>query len=405
MASLPTGVVTFLFSDIEGSTKLLRSLGRERYGEVLETHTRLLREAFASAGGQVFGTEGDALFVAFGGASEAIDGATAAQKALSEHDWGDTPEPKVRMGIHTGEASLSPNGQYVGVAVHRAARICAAAHGGQVLISHTTRDLLMDEEGEKPRFIMNDLGPQRLKDLEQPLRLYQLLVEGLPDRFPAPRTLGRRRDRRRLVVAIAAMVALAVVGIVAGVLIAGGASSKKTVPPVSTGNRRGGTPATLARLLGATTARRFHAVMSPYDYLPAGEVVPGLVLDGTAKIDEEPSSLPRVCGPLFTAGFVAPGDKRIVWSTSRDCNSQGVTTCHPDGYPGYAFGLPADKRAVINGRRVFYSSGNDGSNAWACIPLKVNGFADVAVVGIWESNFMTPRRAMLVVAHARHVGL
>jgi class 3 adenylate cyclase len=405
MAILPTGVVTFLFSDIEGSTRLLRELGRERYGEVLAAHTGLLREAFESTGGHVFGTEGDALFVAFGSASEAIDGAAAAQRALAEYDWGDVPAPKVRMGVHTGEASLSSTGQYVGVAVHRAARICAAAHGGQVLISHTTRDLLMDEEGEKPRFIMSDLGPQRLKDLEQPLRLYQLLVEGLPDSFPAPRTLGRRHGGRRLLVAIAVVIALVVAGIVAGVLIAGGGSPKRAVPPASTGHRRGGTPATLARALGASTARRFHAVMSPYDYLPAGEVVPGMVLDGAAKIDEEPSSLPRVCGPLFTAGFVAPGDKRIVWSTSRDCNSHGVTACHPDGYPGYAFGLPADRRAVINGRRVFYSSGNDGSNAWACIPVKVNGFADVAVAGMWESNFMTPRRAMLIVANARRLGL
>src|SRR5579872_4458193 len=142
MSSLPTGVVTFVFTDVEGSTKLLRTLGRERYAEVLEEHARLLRDAFESEGGQVFGSEGDALFVAFRHASEGIRGAAAAQRALSEHDWGDAPEPKVRMGIHTGEASLSGEGRYVGVAVHRAARICAAAHGGQVLISHTTRDLM-----------------------------------------------------------------------------------------------------------------------------------------------------------------------------------------------------------------------------------------------------------------------
>src|SRR5262249_49869645 len=99
MPSLPTGVVTFLFSDIEGSTRLLRSLGRERYGRLLAEHARLLREAFESAGGQVFGTEGDALFVAFGGARQAIGGAIAAQRALADHDWGDVPAPKVRMGI------------------------------------------------------------------------------------------------------------------------------------------------------------------------------------------------------------------------------------------------------------------------------------------------------------------
>ena len=78
-----------------------------------------------------------------------------------------------------------------------------------------------------------------------------------------------------------------------------------------------------------------------------------------------------------------------------------MTRCHPDGYPGYAFGLPANRRAMINGRRVFYSEGNEGSNAWACIPVRVNGFADVAVVGIWENHFLTPRRAMMFVARAR----
>src|SRR4029077_12455966 len=101
-------------------------------------------------------------------------------------DGGARQEPKVRMGSHTGEASISEEGQYYGVSVHRAARICAAAHGGQVLISHATQALLLDEEDEEPRFILHALGPQRLKDLEQPLRLYQLLVEGLPARFPAP---------------------------------------------------------------------------------------------------------------------------------------------------------------------------------------------------------------------------
>ena len=404
MSALPTGVVTFLFSDIEGSTTLLRSLGRERYGEVLEEHTRLLRDAFSSAGGQVFGTEGDAVFAAFGSASAAIDGAAAGQRALSEHDWGDVPEPKVRMGIHTGEASLSGEGRYVGVAVHRAARICAAAHGGQVLISHTTRDLLMDEEGEKPRYIMSDLGPQRLKDLEQPLRLYQLLVEGLPERFPAPRTLKRRRGPIALV--LAGVAVLLAAGIAAGVLIAGGGGASghttgQRTNPRTTPRRPRDPASRLAALLGSSTAQRVHAVMSPYDYFPVGVIPAGTILDGQAKLDEHPSSLPLVCGPVFTANFAAPGGKRMSWSTSRDCSSGGVTACHEDGYPGYGFGMTADRQAVINGRRVFYSTGNHGSNAWACIPLRVNGFADVAVVGMWESNFLTPRRAMILVAHAR----
>src|SRR5438270_8145720 len=227
MSSLPTGVVTFLFSDIEGSTRLLRSLGRERYGALLEEHARLMRDAFSLAGGSVFGTEGDALFVAFRSASEAIAGAIAAQQALAQHDWGEGTQPLVRMGVHTGEASLSGEGQYYGVALHRAARICAAAHGGQVLISHATQALLLDEEDDKPRFVLQDLGPQRLKDLEQPLRLYQLLVDGLPDSFPAPRTLNRRGLRgRRVLLVVLLVLLLALIGAVVAVVTQG--SSPKT---------------------------------------------------------------------------------------------------------------------------------------------------------------------------------
>ncbi len=409
MSSLPTGVVTFLFSDIEGSTRLLRSLGRERYGRLLAEHARLLREGFASTGGQVFGTEGDALFVAFGGARQAIDGAIAAQRALAEHDWGDLPQPKVRMGIHTGEASLSDDGQYYGVALHRTARICAAAHGGQVLISHATQALLFDEEDEEPRFILQDLGPQRLKDLEQPLRLYQLLVEGLPDRFPAPRTLNRRWRRalgdRRVQVALA-VAALAACGAVVAVVVSGGSSKSTTPPAKTTGQDHRGSPSTrtLVGLLQPSVRQRVHAVMSPYDFFPVAALPAGAVLDGQANLDETPADLPRVCGPLFTAAYAAPGGKKLVWSTSRDCNSGGVTACHPDGYPGYAFGLPVDRQATINNRRVFFSSGNEGDNVWACIRLKVNGFDDVAVAGMWENHFLTPTQAMEMVARAQQIG-
>jgi len=405
MSSLPTGVVTFLFSDIEGSTRLLRSLGRERYGVLLAEHNRLLREAFSGAGGSVFGTEGDALFVAFGSASEAIAGAISGQRALAEHDWGEDTAPRVRMGIHTGETSLSEEGQYYGVALHRAARICAAAHGGQVLISHSTQALLLDEEDDRPRFVLQDLGPQRLKDLEQPLRLYQLLIEGLPGSFPAPRTLNRRWQRaprnRRAVVVAAALLALGVVAAVLAVVLTGGSPSHKAAPPRAHGTGPRGP--TLATLLQPAFRRRVHAVMSPYDFFPIAPAPAGMVLNGTPNLQEFPNSLPRVCGPLFTASYAAPGGKQLVWSTSRDCDSGGFTRCHTDGYPGYAFGLPADRRAVINHRRVFFSSGNEGDNVWACIPIKVNGFSDVAVAGMWENHFLTPRRAMELVAHAHQI--
>ncbi len=140
-----SGTVTFLFTDIEGSTGLLKQLGRERYGEVLARHQVLLREAFAAHGGEEIDTQGDSFFVALRSASDAVAAAVAIQRSLADHEWPDGAELRVRIGIHTGEAA-STGERFVGVSVHRAARIGAAAHGGQVLISQTTHDLLEDEE-------------------------------------------------------------------------------------------------------------------------------------------------------------------------------------------------------------------------------------------------------------------
>ncbi len=161
MAELPTGTVTFLFTDIEGSTKLLRELG-DRYADALAEHRAVLRAAFERHEGVEVDTQGDAFFVAFQRASDAIAAAQAAQREL---------ELPVRMGIHTGEPAVTAEG-YVGIDVHRAARICSAAHGGQVVVSQTTRDL-----AEIP---LRDLGEHRLKDLGQPVRLYQPSEEEFP---------------------------------------------------------------------------------------------------------------------------------------------------------------------------------------------------------------------------------
>ena len=134
MQTRPRGTVTFLFTDIEGSTQLLSELG-ERYADVLGEHRRVLREAFARHGGVEVDTQGDAFFVAFERASDAVAAASEAQVALA-------PGPvRVRIGIHTGEPLATEEG-YVGVDVHRAARVCAAAHVGQTLLTQTTRDLL-----------------------------------------------------------------------------------------------------------------------------------------------------------------------------------------------------------------------------------------------------------------------
>src|SRR5215467_9807498 len=134
LKTLPTGTVTFLFTDIEGSTTLLQRLGDRRYAEVLEEHRRLLRDAFAQAHGEEINTQGDAVLVAFSRARDALAAAVAAQRSLTKHAWPDGASLRVRMGLHTGEP-VSKAGDFVGLDLHRAARICAAGHGGQILLS------------------------------------------------------------------------------------------------------------------------------------------------------------------------------------------------------------------------------------------------------------------------------
>jgi class 3 adenylate cyclase len=185
MAELPSGTVTFLFTDIEGSTRLLTELG-EAYERVLTEHRQVLEAVFGQAGGQVVDVQGDAFFVAFRRAKDAAAAAAAAQRALREHPWPADGEPRVRMGIDTGEPSLIDEG-FVGLPVHRAARICAAGHGGQILLSRTTRDLIEDFVPAGVRLI--DLGEHRLKDLDRAEPISQLAVEGLPSSFPPLRTL------------------------------------------------------------------------------------------------------------------------------------------------------------------------------------------------------------------------
>jgi class 3 adenylate cyclase len=225
----PNGTVTFMFTDIEGSTGLLKQLGRERYGELLTEQQRLLREVFAAHRGEEIDTQGDSFFVAFHSARDAVSAAVAAERALEAHSWPDGAEVRVRIGIHTGEAAAAGE-RYVGLSVHRAARIGAAAHGGQVLLSSSTRELVEDDL--PPGVYLRDLGPFRLKDIDQPLRLYQVVAVGLDERFPPPRTLDtgrlplRRRSARIGLVAAALAVAA---GAVAAALLALGSSSARPV--------------------------------------------------------------------------------------------------------------------------------------------------------------------------------
>jgi predicted ATPase/class 3 adenylate cyclase len=188
MADLVAGTVTLLFSDIEGSTRLLQRLG-ERYVEVLEQHRVLLRAAFGRFGGREIDTAGDGFFVAFSRAIDAVTAAVAAQHALADHGWPADAAVRVRMGLHTGEPLLTGE-RYVGIGVHRAARLCAAGHGGQVLLSQATYELVRDDLPEN--LSLRNLGNHRLKDLVQSEQIYQVAAPGLPARFPPLQTLDHR---------------------------------------------------------------------------------------------------------------------------------------------------------------------------------------------------------------------
>jgi len=183
----PTGTVTFLMSDIEGSTRLLRALGVDRYESALQAHRALLREAFARHAGFEVGTEGDSFFVAFGRAQDAVRAAVDAQSALAGHAAPDGERIRVRIGIHTCEASVSGD-NYVGMGVHRTARISATGHGGQIVLSQATRELLQDAAG----MACLDLGLHPLKDFAEPQRLYQLVDPSLTRDFPPLRTSRER---------------------------------------------------------------------------------------------------------------------------------------------------------------------------------------------------------------------
>ena len=194
MTELPSGTVTFFFTDIEGSTTLLRRL-RDRYSAVLADHRRILREAVEQAGGQEMETQGDGSGCGLRRPRDAVAAAVAAREALAQHPWPDGIDVRVRMGIHTGEAALDADG-YLGLAVHRAARICAAGHGGQILLSQTAHTLLEDAEHEFPEVTVRDLGPQRLKDFDRPVRIYELVAANGARSFPPLKTLdsGEEKD-------------------------------------------------------------------------------------------------------------------------------------------------------------------------------------------------------------------
>ena len=181
---LPTGTVTFLFTDVEGSTALLRRL-KEGYAEVLAKHEQLLRDAAEAANGQEFGTQGDAVFFVFRNPKDAVLAAVDGQRALEEAEWPEGGRVRVRMGLHTGEAAIAAD-RYMGLAVNRAARICGIARGGQILVSPTTHALVEEAEHQFQGISFRDLGAQSLKDFDRPVPIYQVeAVEALAELEPS----------------------------------------------------------------------------------------------------------------------------------------------------------------------------------------------------------------------------
>lgn len=185
-SALPTGTITLFFSDIAGSTRLLEHLGATRYSEVLATHQRLLCATFEAHRGSVVDTQGDAFFVTFSTASAAVAAAADAQHALQAHPWPQDAALRIRIGLHAGAPALVGD-HYIGLDVHHAARIAAAGHGGQVLLSQAVYELVRDELPAD--VLVRDLGTHRLRDLQRPERIYQLVAPDLPADFPPLRSL------------------------------------------------------------------------------------------------------------------------------------------------------------------------------------------------------------------------
>ena len=195
MATLPSGTVTFAFTDIESSTALLKRLG-EHYAELIADHRRIVRDSFGEHAGVEIDMQGDSFFFAFARARDAVAAAVEAQRAHAEHEWVGNEAVRVRMGLHTGEPAVGEEG-YLGVDVVRAARLCATGRGGHVLLSETTRALLgsslPDGVSVHPR------GERQLKDIDEPERIYELQIEGVeapPAEAEAPPAAKEDWDRR-----------------------------------------------------------------------------------------------------------------------------------------------------------------------------------------------------------------
>lgn len=310
-------MATFLLTDIEGSTQLLRS-HREDYARILAEHHRILREQFAEYGGREIDNQGDAFFVAFGRARDAVLCAAACQRNLASYAWPDGAIVRVRMGIHTGEAQLEAE-RYVGLSVHRAARISGAGHGGQVLVSQSTAALLADDE-DLPGVALRDLGEHRLKDLSRPARLYQIDVEGLQTKFPplAVEPPSERNPRRRTAV-IAGVALTASLTLAAALYLTRRSTPPPTVVPDSLVRID---PATLkpTQVVPVGPAPDLVVVSGGYVWithyiLRGGSGPPGLVNTGNrtlTRVDPSTGKVTVVGGGLAPCG-ITPDPSGDVW--------------------------------------------------------------------------------------------
>jgi YVTN family beta-propeller protein len=360
-AERPTGTVTFLFTDVEGSTRLLKEL-RDDYATALAVHQRIIRDALAAHDGSEIDTQGDSFFAAFRRAKDAVGAAVDAQRVLADHAWPQGKQLRVRMGIHTGEPAVGGE-RYVGMGVHRAARIAAAGHGGQVLVSATTRELLRDDP--LPDVSLRDLGEHQLKDMDEPERIYQLAAPGLETEFPALKTsapalaAGRegelveaaqgtveemrrpwRQDRR--VLAGAGLAAVVVAVVLAVVLTRGGASASSQIAANSVGfigsNDRVKKEITVGHAPAAVASGDDAVWVTNADENSVSKIDPATnTVRQTISVGDAPSGIAVGGGAIW----VANGFDGTLSRISPDTNNVVQTTHVGNGPAGVAYGAGA----------------------------------------------------------------
>lgn len=375
---MPTGTVTMLFTDIEGSTRLLKELGAD-YGELLAGHRRILREAVAAQGGREMDTQGDAFFFVFARARHAVEAAVQAQRGLAAHEWPGGVECRVRMGLHTGEPTVNDEG-YHGFGLHRGARIAHAAHGGQILLSSVTADLVQDDLPSEMSLL--DLGEQQLKDIDRREHVYQVAAGGLVPEFPPPRTgtvpkePARGRGRRPTAVAAAVGIIAAVAVLVVILVPRGGSGPAAASAAAVSADSVGIFHPTSARLTGQVTVGASPSAVTA----GAGSIwVANLDDHSVSQIDPAKEAVVQTIQVGNGPAGIAFGDG-LVWVTNgldgtlSEISPQTGTVVKtlPDVGNG-----PAG--VAVDGRFVWVANSNDGTVAR--VDAVTGDVRDVASVG------------------------